>query len=78
MLFVKIACLESHHFEVWSAPASCLFGLRRILSQIVGMHSKTGIETWPRVVLGTYRKVRSQGYSRYMPMQTLLHQKKIP
>jgi hypothetical protein len=51
---------------------------RRILSQIFGMHSKTGIETWRRVVSGTYRKVRSQGYSRYMPMQTLLHQKKIP
>lgn len=62
-MVVGMDCLGWDHFEVWRAPGPYLNGVdSQILSHIYGMRSKTGIETWPRVVSGTYRKICSQGY----------------
>jgi len=45
-------------FRGLERPASYLSGpYGQILSHILRMRSKTGIETWPGLVSGTYRKI---------------------
>jgi hypothetical protein len=54
---LKLRVWKSRHFEVGAPPHPTSPANRQILSHISEMRSKTGIQTWPRLVLDTNRKI---------------------